>query len=211
VSERQDKKPRFVEILTRCLGVDMEQEIRELLSEAIAIKQRTLSMTPLIAQSAELLIGCLKQGGKILVCGNGGSAADAQHLAGELVGRFEVEREGVPCIALTTDSSVLTAWANDYSYETVFARQVNALGRKEDVLVAISTSGVSKNIICAVEAAKKKGLKTIALTGKDGGTLKKMDEVFSIVVPSHQTSRIQEVHITIIHIWCKLIEGALFV
>jgi D-sedoheptulose 7-phosphate isomerase len=109
----------------------VEQEIRELISEAIATKQRTLLMTPLIAQSAEILIECLKQRGKILICGNGGSAADAQHMAGELVGRFEMEREGVPCIALTTDSSVLTAWANDYSYEIVFARQVSALGRKE--------------------------------------------------------------------------------
>ena len=189
----------------------MEQEIRELISESIATKQRILSMTSLIAQSTEILIECLKQGGKILVCGNGGSAADAQHMAGELIGRFEVEREGVPCIALTTDSSVLTAWANDYSYEAVFARQVNALGRKEDVLVAISTSGMSKNVISAIKEAKKKGMKIVALTGKDGGVLNQIENVFNIIVPSYQTSRIQEVHITIIHIWCKLIEDVLFV
>ena len=184
----------------------MEQQIRSMIEESIATKQNTLSLVAQIAKAADILIECLMHEGKILVCGNGGSAADAQHMAGELIGRFETERQGLPCIALTTDSSVLTAWANDYGYEGVFARQINALGRKNDVLIAISTSGQSKNILAAIEEATRKGMKVVALVGKSGGVIGTIKDVVSLVVPSERTTRIQETHLMIIHIWCSLIE-----
>jgi phosphoheptose isomerase len=174
----------------------VEDSIKAILTESIAVKQQVMQLAPRIASAAETLVAALKQGKKILVCGNGGSAADAQHMAGEMVGRFEKERRGFPCIALTTDSSVITAWTNDYSYESVFARQVSTFGEKDDVLIGISTSGKSKNIVYALEEATKKGMKD-------------MPEVVSIIVPSESTQRIQESHITIIHIWCKLIDDAL--
>jgi D-sedoheptulose 7-phosphate isomerase len=187
----------------------VEDSIKAILAESIAVKQHVMKLAPRIAYAAETLIEALRQGKKIFVCGNGGSAADAQHMAGELVGRFERERRGFPCIALTTDSSVVTAWTNDYSYESVFSRQVSALGEKDDILLGISTSGKSKNIIYALEEATKKGMKALALLGRDGGLIKDMPDVFGIIVPSDSTPRIQESHITIIHIWCKLIDDTL--
>ena len=187
----------------------VEDSIKAILAESIAVKQQVMQLAPCIACAAETFIEALRHGKKIFVCGNGGSAADAQHMAAELVGRFERERRGFPCIALTTDSSVVTAWTNDYSYETVFARQVSALGTTDDILLGISTSGKSKNIIYALEEATKKGMKALALLGRDGGLIKDMPEVFSIIVPSASTPRIQESHITIIHIWCKLIDDTL--
>ena len=158
-----------------------------------------------IVEAAVLIGDCLAAGGKLLLFGNGGSAADAQHLAAEFVGRFVVERPGLPAIALTTDSSILTAVANDYGFERVFARQIEALGRPGDVAIGISTSGNSPNVIEAVNKAKKQNLKTIGLSGKDGGLLARASNV-SVTVPAANTARIQECHIAIGHIWCELVE-----
>jgi D-sedoheptulose 7-phosphate isomerase len=154
---------------------------------------------------ARLMSTALRSGGKILWCGNGGSAADAQHLAAELVGRFRRERRSLPSIALTTDTSILTAVANDYGYENVFARQVQALGRPGDVLVGLSTSGNSKNVICAANTAKAEGLFTIAFTGQGGGRMAELaDHLFA--VSSSDTARIQETHILAGHMLCDWIE-----
>lgn len=151
------------------------------------------------------LIRVLGAGGKVLVCGNGGSAADAQHFAAELVGRFENERKGLPSIALTTDTSALTAITNDYSFERVFARQVEALGREGDALVAISTSGNSPNILAAVMAARASRMSTVGLTGAKGKKLASLCD-HAVLVPSERTARIQEAHLTVIHLWCGLID-----
>lgn len=186
----------------------MKELIRAQFEESIEIKRRSLALADAVAESAEMLIAALRRGNKILVCGNGGSAADSQHLAAELVGRFEKERQGLPCVALTTDSSVLTAWSNDYSYDTIFARQVSALGSSGDVLIGISTSGNSPNISRAMEEAQRKGMQRVALTGCGGGRLKDLSDVCKVIVPANHTARIQEVHITIIHIWCRLIDEA---
>lgn len=161
-----------------------------------------------IEQIAHLVSQSLVNGGTLFWCGNGGSAADSQHLAAELVGRFKEDRRPLRSIALTTDTSVLTCVANDYSYEEIFARQVEALGRPGDVLLAISTSGNSKNVLCALKAAKGLGLVTVALLGKAGGPCKDMAD-YGLVVPSQITSRIQEAHILIGHILCELIEEEL--
>jgi len=161
-----------------------------------------------IFEAAGLIIMCLRAGGKLLFFGNGGSAADAQHLAAEFVGRFVRERAGLPAIALTTDSSILTAVGNDYGFDQIFARQVQALGRPGDVAIAISTSGNSPNIIEAVKAARKGYLKTIGLSGKDGGLLAAEADVV-ITIASTSTARIQECHITIGHLFCELTEEAL--
>lgn len=160
-----------------------------------------------IEEAAGLLIRTLKQGGKILLCGNGGSAADCQHIAAELVVRYERERHALAAIALTTDTSILTAHSNDFGFETIFSRQVDALATDKDCLIAISTSGKSKNILKAIESAKHKGIPVIGLTGCEGGDLSKLATV-AIIVPSHVTARIQEAHILIGHWWCGVIEQA---
>jgi len=147
----------------------------------------------------------LRAGKKIMLCGNGGSSADAQHIAAELVGRFQKERKGLKAIALTTDSSILTAISNDYSFEEVFSRQIEALGEEGDVLIAISTSGESENVLKACEMARIKGCKIIGLLGRDGGRIKDLCDV-ALVVPHTQTPRIQEMHILIGHLICKLID-----
>lgn len=175
---------------------DKNIELHRVAKEELAVK---------IAQAADLMIDAYSQGRKVLLCGNGGSAADAQHIAAELVGRFKKERRGLPAVALTTDTSVMTAVANDYWYDLLFARQVEALGDKDDVLIAISTSGNSVNIIRAVEAAKFKGLKTIGLLGSDGGKLKDLVDM-ALIVPSQESDRTQEVHILIGHILCHIID-----
>ena len=154
------------------------------------------------------MVACLLGNGKILACGNGGSAADAQHFAAELVGRFEVERQGLGAIALTTDSSIMTAVANDYGYNAVFERQVRALGQPDDVLLAISTSGNSPSIVEAIRAAHENGLRVVALTGKGGGQIGEMlrDGDVHICVPSARTARIQEVHLLTVHCLCDAID-----
>ena len=171
---------------------------------------RLADCTGVIEVAGELLINTVKQGGKVLLCGNGGSAADCQHIAAELVVRYEKKRQAMAAIALTTDSSILTAHANDYDFETVFSRQVDALGNDKDCLIAISTSGKSKNILRAVESAKLKGMMVIGLTGGEGGELSKQATI-SVIVPSLVTARIQEAHILIGHWWCGAIEEALSV
>jgi D-sedoheptulose 7-phosphate isomerase len=171
---------------------------------------RLANCAGVIEAAGELLINTLKQGGKVLLCGNGGSAADCQHIAAEFVVRYEKKRQALAAIALTTDCSILTAHANDYDFETVFSRQIEALGNDKDCLIAISTSGKSKNILRAVEAAKSKGMIVVGLTGCEGGELSKQATI-SVIVPSAVTARIQEAHILIGHWWCGVIEGALSV
>lgn len=165
-----------------------------------------------ISQAVELMFTALSNGNKILACGNGGSAADCQHFAAELVGRFERERFPLPALALTTDTSILTAVGNDYSYKDVFAKQVQAFGQAGDILLAISTSGNSANVLAAVESALEREMRIVALTGKDGGQLAKMltDADVHINVPHTRTARIQEVHLVTIHCICDGIDVALF-
>lgn len=161
-----------------------------------------------IADAVQAMVGCLINDGKILACGNGGSAADAQHFAAELVGRFEAERQELAALALTTDSSILTAVANDYSYNVVFAKQVRALGRPGDVLLAISTSGNSANVIEAIVAAHDNDMTVVALTGKDGGRIGEMlrEGDVHLCVPAQRTARIQETHLLTIHCLCDGID-----
>jgi len=173
-----------------------------------AIELVRMQLSPVIGTCAERLSDILSTGGKLLICGNGGSAADAQHFAAELVGRFEQERRGLPAIALTTDSSCLTAIGNDYGFEQLFARQVDALARSGDALIGISTSGISANVLQAVNRAKERGCLTLALTGRDGGTVAAAADLV-INVPVQRTARVQEVHLTILHILCELIEDRL--
>ncbi len=163
-----------------------------------------------IADAAALMLECLGGGGKILSCGNGGSAADAQHFASELLNRFETERAGLPAIALTTDSSTLTSIANDRSFDEVFSRQVSGLGRPGDVLLAISTSGASPNVTRAVRAAHRAGMRVVALTGRDGGPVSESlgDSDIELRVPHARTARIQEIHLLAIHCLCRLLDDA---
>jgi D-sedoheptulose 7-phosphate isomerase len=170
-------------------------------------RARTRDTMPLFAAVAAI-VKAVKAGGKVLVFGNGGSAADAQHMAAELVGRFERERAAIAAIALTTDTSVLTAVANDYGFERVFARQIEALGRRGDVALAISTSGASKNVIAAVEAARAAGLIVVVLSGRDGGALGRTADIH-VNVPERDTARVQEVHRTLLHVLCELVEREL--
>jgi D-sedoheptulose 7-phosphate isomerase len=158
------------------------------------------------------MVDCLKSGGKVMACGNGGSAADAQHFAAELIGRFEREREELAAIALTTDTSILTAVGNDYSYDDIFSKQVRGLGKKGDILLGISTSGNSKNVVKAIEAAKKMGIKIIALTGNGGGkiaTLLDKDDIH-LCVPATRTARIQETHLVLLHGLCDGVDHVLY-
>ena len=158
--------------------------------------------------AAQAIAEALRAGGKLLVFGNGGSAADAQHLSAELVGRFQKERAALPAIALTVDTSILTSVANDYSYKQVFVRQIEALGQPGDVAFGISTSGESPNVLLALQAARARGLKTIALTGRDGGTIGPAAEIH-VNVPDQSAARVQEVHRTILHVMCEVIESDL--
>ena len=169
------------------------------------------SLAPAIARAAEALAECLLGDGKILACGNGGSAADAQHFAAEMVGRFERERPELPAISLATDTSILTAVANDYSYEQVFAKQVRALGAAGDVLLAISTSGNSANVIAAIDAAHDREMRVVAMTGKGGGRIGAMLATADVhlCVPHDRTARIQEVHLLMIHCLCDAVDNTL--
>lgn len=162
-----------------------------------------------ITNVTEIITKALKRGNKILIAGNGGSAADSQHFAAELVGRFLKERSGIPAIALTTDTSVLTCIGNDYGYERVFSRQVEALGKPGDVFFGISTSGNSENVVQAVQRAKEMGIVTVGLLGRDGGRLKKLCD-YELTVPLNETPRIQEFHIMTIHMICEIIEESMF-
>lgn len=186
--------------------------ITQIISESIRIKQQLLadsSFEQNIDKAVDMCVNSLKNNGKILFCGNGGSAADAQHLAAELSGRFKMERKPLDAEALHTNSSFVTAVANDYGFEEIYSRSVEATGRKGDVLFAISTSGNSQNIVNAAVTAKKLGLHVIALTGEGGGKLAGMCDML-IAVPSTDTARIQEIHIMIGHIICELVENKMF-
>jgi len=161
-----------------------------------------------LAEAVEALVGCITAGGKVLVCGNGGSASDAQHFAAEFVGRFERERPGLAALALTTDTSILTAIGNDYDFNSIYSKQVQALGAPGDVLLAISTSGNSSNVLAAVEAARAKDMTVVALTGRGGGKLRERlgETDVHICVPHERTARIQEVHILVLHCLCDAVD-----
>ena len=193
--------------------MDTTHRIRAHFADSAQVKLAAVdALAPVIARAATLMTDCLLADGKLLACGNGGSASDAQHFAAELVGRFERERPGMPAIALTTDTSALTAIANDYDFDRVFSKQVEALGARGDVLLAISTSGNSKNVIEAVKAAQAKGLVVIALTGRDGGTMGRMvrPQDFHLNVAHPRTMRIQEVHLLVVHCLCEVVDNAIY-
>ena len=187
----------------------MRDRIKDILLQSIQVKEELIRKnTGQILEISELIIECLKKNGKVLIFGNGGSAADSQHIAAEFVGRFKKDRTALAAISLNVNTSVLTSLANDYGYEIVFAKQIEALAQKNDIAIGISTSGKAKNVACAIKQAKKMGVKTVALTGGDGGELSKLADL-SLVVPSGITARVQEAHITIGHIICELVEQAL--
>jgi D-sedoheptulose 7-phosphate isomerase len=192
--------------------MDPVMRVRDHFAESIATKQVAAEqLAESIVAAGRLMSDALLDDGKILSCGNGGSAADSQHFSSELLNRFEMERPGLPAIALTTDTSTLTSISNDYAFEEIFSKQVRALGRTQDVLLGISTSGNSENVIRAIAAAHERGMNVVALTGRDGG---RMAEVFAegdveIRVPATRTARIQEVHLVVIHCLCDLIDAAL--
>jgi D-sedoheptulose 7-phosphate isomerase len=192
--------------------MDAETRVKEHFAESIAVKQASAGvLSQSIASAGLLMAGALLEEGKILSCGNGGSAGDAQHFSAELLNRFEMERPGLPAMALTTDSSTITSIANDYSYEDIFAKQIRALGRQNDVLLAISTSGNSENVNRAVIAAHERGMKVVALSGRDGGRMADLlgDDDVEIRVPATRTARIQEVHLVALHCLCDLIDTTL--
>ncbi|VVE35583.1 phosphoheptose isomerase [Pandoraea cepalis] len=189
------------------------ERIQQHFSDSVETKLAAADALPeYIAAAADVMFEALSNGNKILACGNGGSAADCQHFAAELVGRFERERPELPAIALTTDSSILTAIGNDYNFDAIFSKQVRALGHEGDVLLAITTSGNSGNVLAAIEAAHERGMHVIALTGKGGGkvngALGELD--VHICVPADRTARIQEVHLLTIHCLCDLVDAMLF-
>jgi D-sedoheptulose 7-phosphate isomerase len=188
----------------------MINEIKKQLQEHRAlIEVLEQDMAPLIAEMSGLISAALSEGNKLLVMGNGGSAADSQHFVAEIVGRFKLERKALPAVALSTDTSILTAIGNDYGFEAIFSRQVEALASPGDIVVGISTSGNSPNVLSALKVARERGCHTIGLLGKDGGSIKAACDL-ALVVPTTDTPRIQEGHITIIHIVCDLVEKALF-
>ena len=192
--------------------MDPVSRVRDHFAESIATKQTAAdAIAESIAAAGRVMCDALLADGKILSCGNGGSAADAQHFSSELLNRFEMERPGLPAMALTTDASTITSISNDYSYEEIFSKQVRALGKPGDVLLGISTSGNSENVIRAINAAHERGMKVVAFSGRDGG---RMAEIFEegdveIRVPATRTARIQEVHLLVIHCLCDLIDTTL--
>ncbi len=192
--------------------MDPVTRVRNHFTESIATKQIAAEqLAESIVAAGHLMSDALLDDGKILSCGNGGSAADSQHFSSELLNRFEMERPGLPAIALTTDTSTLTSISNDYAYEEIFSKQVRALGRTQDVLLGISTSGNSENVIRAIAAAHERGMNVVALTGRDGGRMADnlVDGDVEIRVPATRTARIQEVHLVVIHCLCDLIDTAL--
>ena len=189
--------------------MDLISRISQQFSDSAHTKLEAIELLAApIAGAVEVMVGSLVGNGRILACGNGGSAADAQHFAAELVGRFEMERQGLAAIALTTDTSIMTAVANDYGFKAIFERQVRALGQPGDVLLAISTSGNSPNVIEAIQAAQDNDLRVVALTGKGGGQIGEMlrDSDIHLCVPSDRTARIQEVHLVVMHCLCDGID-----
>jgi len=193
--------------------MELADRIGQHFQDSIAVKQQSLeALIEPIHRAGESMVNSLLNNGKILSCGNGGSAGDAQHFSAELLNRFEKERPGLPAIALTTDSSTITAIANDYSYEEIFSKQVSALGQPGDVLLAISTSGNSANVAAAMKAAQEREMLTVMLSGNDGGMMAGLlgDQDIEIRIPSRRTARIQEVHLVVIHCLCDFIDTQLF-
>ncbi|MBI4845783.1 MAG: SIS domain-containing protein [Candidatus Omnitrophica bacterium] len=187
----------------------MEKEIKLILKEtADVIDSLARECSKEILLIAKAITCVYQNSGKVLVFGNGGSAADSQHMVAELVGRFKKERRALAAIALTTNTSIISAWANDYSYDSIFARQIEALGNKEDIVIGISTSGQAKNVIAGLRKAGSLGIKRIALTGANGSNLKQLSDI-CLIVPSENTPRIQEAHIATIHIICQLVEDCI--
>ncbi len=192
---------------------NLEKRVKKHFFDSIETKQKAAeTMSEDIVRAIKLMHQALSSEKKIMACGNGGSAADAQHFAAELVGRFERERRELPAIALSTDSSILTAIANDYSYEVIFSKQVKALGQNGDVLLGISTSGNSANVIAAIEAAHLKGMSVIAFTCKDGGKIKNIlkNSDVHLCVPADRTARIQETHLLLLHCLCDGVDHLMF-
>jgi len=193
--------------------MSLAARIDELFNASIQAKQDSKEVLPqMIASAGEAMVQCLLNNGKMLSCGNGGSAGDAQHFSSEMLNRFERERPALPAIALSTDTSTLTSIANDYSYNEIFSKQIRALGQPGDVLLAVTTSGNSANIIQAIQAAHDRDVRVVAMTGKDGGDVANLlhpDDI-EIRVPSNSTARIQEVHLLVIHALCDLIDSQLF-
>ena len=193
--------------------MDIQSRVIRHFQDSIETKQRVLTaLAPAIAKASHAMVECLKNGGKILTCGNGGSAGDSQHFAAELIGRFEREREELAAIALTTDTSILTAVANDYSFDAIFSKQVRGLGKSGDVLFAISTSGNSKNVVAAIEAAHLKGMHVVGMTGRNGGKIAGLMATGDVLlnVDSQVTTRIQEVHLLTLHCLCDAIDNLMF-
>ncbi|MCZ6559843.1 MAG: phosphoheptose isomerase [Gammaproteobacteria bacterium] len=191
--------------------MNSEDRVRQHFADSIEIKRQSSDLAPLVSRAAQLITRSLLENGKVLCCGNGGSAGDAQHFSAEMLNRFEMERPGLPAMAITTDSSTLTSIANDYSFADIFSKQIRALGQPNDVLLAISTSGNSENVTRACVAAHERGMKIIAFTGRDGGDLAGIlgkDDV-ELRVPAQNTARIQEVHLVFIHCLCDLIDREL--
>src|SRR6202035_5232621 len=186
---------------------DYAAHIAREIQESISVKMELDSVAKQIAEAATAIINCLRAGGKLIVFGNGGSASDAQHMVAELVGRYAVKRQALAAIALTTNSSSLTAIANDFGFEEIFARQLEALAKPQDVVLAISTSGNSTNVLRGLQTAKALGLRKIGLTGNDGGKVRDLVDI-CLTVPSSSTPRIQEAHTLIIHILCGIVETA---
>lgn len=189
------------------------QRVRQLFAESIETKMKAAEVLPdAIIAAGQCMVECLLNGGKILSCGNGGSAGDAQHFSSELLNRFERERPALPAMALTTDASTVTSIANDYSYNEIFSKQIRALGNQGDVLLAISTSGNSANVVQAIQAAHDRGMKVVSLTGRDGGKMASLAAPgdVEVRVPAQSTARIQEVHLLVIHALCDHIDQQLF-
>ena len=202
--------PLFPNSISQGNKMDLLARVQDAVAEAISLKKHFFDeQAEAVVAAARMLAQVFKKGGKVLIFGNGGSAADAQHLAAEFVNRFLVERPPLAALALTTDTSILTAVANDYDFREVFAKQVRALGRRGDAALGISTSGKSPNVVAGLKAARELGLKTLALSGGDGGPVAASADL-ALVVPSRQTPRIQEVHITMGHVLCDLVDYILF-
>ncbi len=191
--------------------MNSEDRVRQHFADSIEIKRQASELAPLVSRAAASITRSLLDNGKVLSCGNGGSAGGAQHFSAEMLNRFEMERPGLPAVALTTDSSTLTSIANDYSFDDIFSKQIRALGQPGDILLAISTSGNSENVSRACVAAHERGMKIVALTGRDGGDLSGIlgEDDIELRVPAQNTARIQEVHLVFIHCLCDLIDREL--